>query len=493
MHDLVAQLEETAGRFRSLTALSLEDRDLTYGELWDLSGVVSGHLAPLLGGTRRVALRGDRSALTYAAYLGVLRAGGAVLPMSPRWPDARISDVVRAAEPDVVLLNGPAAAPRHLPAGVPVMTVPTEGTRAAASGARLDDDAYVIYTSGSTGTPKGVPITHRALARYLGHVCPLYELGPGDRMAQAAELTFDASVFELLATWATGATLVVAGQRTWMSPVRFLRDRRISHLDTVPSIIALAQRTRTLTEGCLPDLRWSMFSGEQLPYAAAAAWRSAVGTNVIENNYGPSELAGVCANHRLPARTADWIPTSNGTVPIGRVYGHLDSVVLGPGGVVAGEGELCVRGGQRFSGYVDPADNAGRFLRGDGPYEGVDGLPEPGDWYRTGDRVRWESGALVHLGRLDRQVKLRGYRVEPDEVEAAARSHDGVKEVAVVVADAQLVAVYVGEEVASAELKAHVGARVPDYMVPVTWRRVDALPLTPNGKLDRARLIEEAR
>ncbi|TYB69126.1 D-alanine--poly(phosphoribitol) ligase [Nonomuraea sp. PA05] len=480
MHDIVAQIGETAGRRRSLTALSLQDRDLTYGELWDLSAVVSAHVAPLLGGTRRVALRGDRSALTYAAYLGVLRAGGAVLPMSPRWPDARIRDVVRAARPDLVLLDGP---PADL--GAPVMTIPTEGARTPAPGPDLDDDAYVIYTSGSTGTPKGVPITHRALAHYLGHVCPLYELGPGDRVAQAAELTFDASVFELLATWATGATLVVAGQRTWLSPVRFLREQRISHLDTVPSIITLSRRTRTLTDGCLPDLRWSMFSGEQLSYAAATAWRRAVGANVIENNYGPTELAGVCANHRLPADPADWIPTSNGTVPIGRVYPHLDSLVLDTG-------ELCVRGGQRFSGYVDPADNAGRFLRGDGPCEPVD-LPGAADWYRTGDRVRWEGGALVHLGRVDRQVKLRGYRVEPDEVEAAARAHDGVKEVAVVVVDAQLVAVYVGEEVGSAELRRHVGARVPDYMVPVAWRRVDALPLTANGKLDRARLAEEAR
>ncbi|UBU11346.1 AMP-binding protein [Nonomuraea gerenzanensis] len=491
MHDIVARIEETAGRCRSLTALSLEDGDLTYGELWALSSVVSGHVAPLLGGTRRVALRGDRSALTYAAYLGVLRAGGAVLPMSPRWPDARTADVVRAAEPDLVLLNGPPA-PR-LPPGVPVLTVSTEGARAAVSGPGLDDDAYVIYTSGSTGTPKGVPITHRALARYLGHVCPLYELGPGDRVAQAAELTFDASVFELLATWATGATLVVAGQRTWLSPVRFLRDQRISHLDTVPSIITLARRTRTLTEGCLPDLRWSMFSGEQLDYAAVAAWRSAVGANVIENNYGPTELAGVCANHRLPASADDWIPTGNGTVPIGRVYGHLDSVVLDGGGVVAEEGELCVRGGQRFSGYVDPGDNAGRFLRGDGPYEVVDGVPEGGDWYRTGDRVRWESGVLVHLGRLDRQVKLRGYRVELDEVEAVVRGHGGVKEVAVVVVDAQLVAVYVGEELAAGELRRHVGARVPDYMVPVVWRRVAALPLTSSGKVDRGALVEEVR
>ncbi|MEO3871130.1 amino acid adenylation domain-containing protein [Nonomuraea sp. B12E4] len=489
MRDIVAEVAETAGRHRSLTALHLEGKDISYGELWDMSAVVAAYLAPMLGGTRRVALCGDRSAPTYAAYLGILRAGGAVLPLGSRWPAARVSDVVRAADPDVVLTYGvPHLEP---PAGRRALPVPATGSRSPVTGPDPDDEAYVIYTSGSTGRPKGVPITHRALAQYLGHVTRLYELGPADRVAQAADLTFDASVFELLATWATGATLVVAGQRTWLSPVRFLREQRISHLDTVPSVITLARRTRTLTEGCLPDLRWSMFSGEQLGYAAVAAWRSAVGGGrAIENNYGPTELAGVCANHRLPAAPADWTPTSNGTVPIGRVYDHLEAVVLDERRAVASEGELCVRGGQRFSGYVDPADDAGRFLRGDGPYEIATGTPEPGDWYRTGDRVRWESGALVHLGRLDRQVKLRGYRVELDEVEAAARSHDGVAEVAVVVVDSQLVAVYVGEELAASALRKHVAARVPDYMVPVSWRRVAELPLTSGGKLDRARLAE---
>ncbi|UYM23746.1 hypothetical protein NQP46_09905 [Streptomyces albus] len=150
-----------------------------------------------------------------------------------------------------------------------------------------------------------------------------------------------------------------------------------------------------------------------------------------------------------------------------------------------------MRGPQRFAGYVDPADDTGRFLRGEAPHTAVAGRPAPEDWYRTGDRVRRRDGLLVHWGRVDRQVKLRGHRVELDEVEAAVRGRAGVREAAVVVVDSQLVATYTADGVTGTDLRAHVASLLPDYMVPVVWRQVDDLPLSQNGKLDRA-LLERA-
>ncbi|GGZ70782.1 AMP-binding protein [Streptomyces echinoruber] len=498
MHDVVSAIAEQVGRRPAAPALRIGDQGFTYAELWARAGEVAGWLGP---GPGRVGLRFAKDFPTYAAYLGILRAGGAVLPISTRWPQSRVTDILREAAPALVLVDGPSSGSSSRPsAGLgtaggtrhqPLTDLIGAGARGGV-GARVPDspaaadEAYLLYTSGSTGKPKGVPVTHGALARYLTHVVELYELGPGCRMAQAADLTFDASVFEMLSAWASGATAVVAARRAWLSPVRFLREYGITHLDTVPSVITLARRTRSLTPGSLPELRWSMFGGEQLTYDAVSAWREAAPGSVIENNYGPTELTGVCANHRLPRDPADWVPTANGTVPIGRVYPHLESVVLGADGTAADEGELCVRGAQRFSGYVDPADNAGRFLRGGPPWTSVTGAPEPGDWYRTGDRVRQEHGLLVHRGRIDRQVKLRGYRVELDEVEAALRSHPAVREAAVLVADAQLVAVYVADGLPSADLRKHAATLLPDYMVPVTWRSMDSLPLNQNGKLDRA-------
>jgi amino acid adenylation domain-containing protein len=473
--ELVALVEAAVHRGPDRPALEIDDTTLSYRQLWAAAGSVASALAGR-GVSGRVGLRAGKTVDTYAAYLGILLAGCAVLPIGDQWPAARVADILCQAGVGAVVTD------RHL--DIPA----TGGASETPSG-----EAYVIFTSGSTGTPKGVPNSCAGTAQYLRHVIALYELGPGARLAQAADLTFDASVFEILGAWCSGATLVAAAGRAWRTPVRFLRERRITHLDTVPSVITIAERTRALRPNSLPDLRWSMFSGEQLTYQQVAAWRVAAPDSVIENNYGPSELAGVCARYRLPADPADWPRTENGTVPIGAVYPHLDSVVLDAARRPATEGELCVRGGQRFAGYVSESDNAGRFLRGEPgrPFEPVTGRPQPRDWYRTGDRVRLEHGELVHVGRVDRQVKLRGYRVELDEVEAAVRAHAAVTEVAVLVVDHQLHAYYLGDEVPPAELKEVTGQRVPTYMVPTTWRCVPEFPRTASGKLDRAALLGE--
>ncbi|MFD9457289.1 AMP-binding protein [Streptomyces sp. NPDC059985] len=484
MHDVVTAIEEQVGCGPDRIALRVADQEHTYAELWRAAGGIASRLGPRPG---RVGLVFRREFPTYAAYLGILRAGGAVLPIGQRWPAKRVREVLDGAAPGTVLVDGDGADPavyegvRLLSAAEPI------GDREHLAGgvASLAQEAYVLHTSGSTGRPKGVPVDHRALSAYLTYVVDRYELGPGCRMAQAADLTFDASVFEILAAWASGATLVVAAGRSWRAPVRFLAEHGITHLDTVPSVIGIARRMRALGPGVLPELRWSMFGGEQLTYDAASAWSAAAPGSVVENNYGPTELAGVCVNYRLPRDPALWPETDNGTVPIGTAYPHLEEVVLSPEGFLAVDGELCVRGPQRFAGYVDPADDAGRFLRGAAPHVSVDGRPAPEDWYRTGDRVRRQDGLLVHRGRVDRQVKLRGYRVELDEVEAAVRGRAGVREVAVVVVDSQLVATYAADGVTGADLRAHVASLVPDYMVPAVWRQVETLPLTQSGKLDR--------
>ncbi|MEW2110715.1 AMP-binding protein [Streptomyces albidoflavus] len=491
MHDVVSAIEEQVGLGPDRIALRVAEQSHTYAELWRAAGGIAASLGPRPG---RVGLVFRREFPTYAAYLGILRAGGTVLPIGPRWPEKRVREVLDTAAPATVVVDGDAADPAAY-AGARLLSAAwhAEGPARLPAGcaATPDEEAYVLYTSGSTGRPKGVPVDHRALRAYLAHVIDRYELGHDCRMAQAADLTFDASVFEILAAWTAGATLVAAAGRSWRAPVRFLAEHGITHLDTVPSVIGIARRMRTLTPGALPDLRWSMFSGEQLTYDAASAWRAAAPGSVVENNYGPTELAGVCVSYRLPDDPALWPETGNGTVPIGTVYPHLEAIVLGPGGAPAADGELCVRGPQRFAGYVDPADDTGRFLRGEAPHTAVAGRPAPEDWYRTGDRVRRRDGLLVHWGRVDRQVKLRGHRVELDEVEAAVRGRAGVREAAVVVVDSQLVATYTADGVTGADLRAHVASLLPDYMVPVVWRQVDDLPLSQNGKLDRA-LLERA-
>ncbi|WP_424184745.1 AMP-binding protein [Actinokineospora sp. G85] len=465
--EVVALVEAAVRRAPDAVAVDLPEGPVSYGDLWAAAGAVADGLADgLRSSGGRVALLRPKGRQAYVDYLGVLRAGCAVVPLGAGWPADRVRRVLDAAGVRAVLSDEPLPAP---------------DARAAVTG-----EAYVIFTSGSTGRPKGVPISDRATAAYLRHATVRYRVGPGARVAQAAELTFDASVFEILGAWTSGATLVPAVGAAWRTPVRFLAENAITHLDTVPSVIDIARRTRALRPGCLPDLRWSMFSGERLPADAVPAWRAAAPNSVITNNYGPSELTGVCADHWVPDTP---LATSNATVPIGEPYPTVEAVVVGPDGRPADRGELCVRGAQRFDGYLDPADNAGRFLRGgpEGPLVAVDGGFGPADWYRTGDVVAREHGLLVHLGRVDRQVKLRGFRVELDEVEAALRTHPGVREAAVAVRDAQLHAFFDGDA-DPAGVKAAAAARLPDYAVPVYCTRLDGLPRTGAGKVDHAAL-----
>jgi acyl-CoA synthetase (AMP-forming)/AMP-acid ligase II len=219
----------------------------------------------------------------------------------------------------------------------------------------------------------------------------------------------------------------------------------------------------------------------------------------VENLYGPTELTVTCTEYRLPPSTVDWPVTRNGTVPLGEVYPHLEYAVVGADGRPAAEGELCVRGPQRFPGYLDPAQDAGRFYRwtGEGftaPAAGTEAAAE--HWYRTGDLVRREGGELVHIGRIDHQLKIRGYRVELGEIEAALRARPGVADavvlpVAAADGETDLVAVCTGAEQPAEEVLGALRSGLPPYMVPrrLQWR--EDLPLNLNGKTDRHALAAQ--
>nr|WP_042178180.1 AMP-binding protein [Kibdelosporangium sp. MJ126-NF4]CEL13028.1 non-ribosomal peptide synthetase [Kibdelosporangium sp. MJ126-NF4]CTQ98714.1 non-ribosomal peptide synthetase [Kibdelosporangium sp. MJ126-NF4] len=451
MSTLYSRFERTARRVPDATALEVGGEHLTYAQL---RGLAERSARAITG--RRVALYCSRSVSTYVGYLAALCAGATVVPVNRDAPVSRNRDICRAAGVGMVV-------PENAPA---------------------EDIAYILFTSGSTGRPKGVPIRHRQVDDYLEYCVDRYQVGPGCRLSQAFDLTFDPSVFDMFVAWTSGATVVVPQRDEVLTPTRFVVERRISHWFSVPSVIALAKRLRGLRAGSMPNLRWALFAGEQLTLDHAAGWAAAAPNATVENLYGPTELTITCTGYRLPADPRDWPRTSNGTVPIGRPYPHLEATVLT-------DGELCVRGSQRFDGYVDPADNDGRFVRVDnGVATAVSGLPADTDWYRTGDRVRWEGGDLVHLGRIDDQVKIDGHRVEPGEVESVLRALDGVDEAVVVpVGDhgrTTLCALYTGES--RPDVAQVLCDRLPAYLIPTEIRHVPRFPVTANGKIDRAAL-----
>ncbi|SOD65757.1 amino acid adenylation domain-containing protein [Streptomyces zhaozhouensis] len=496
---------DSAERHPDQPALEVGPERLSYGELRRLVEGLAVRMLAVNGGRPpgAVGLTAARSVAAYVGYLAALRVGATLVPLNPEAPPARNTAVSAAAGVELVVAD-PASA--DATPGVVTLAFDADELRALAEGdptappnaATARDIAYLVFTSGSTGVPKGVPISHANVTSYLDHVVPRAEAGPGSRMSGTFELTFDGSVYDLFVAWGSGATLVVPKRTQLLSPVKFIAGSELTHWFSVPSLVSFAAQLGTLKPGAMPTLRWSVFGGEPLPLAGARAWAAAAPNSTLEILYGPSEVTVSCTEYRLPADPADWPSTANGTGPLGAGYEELEFLLLDEDGAPTDDGELCVRGPQRFPGYLDPANNVGRFLSVDAggtvhPYTGDEPLTDA-HWYRTGDRVGRQDGLLVHLGRVDQQVKIRGYRIEPGEIEALLREQEGVRDAAVVAVtgpdgEKELAAAVSGGEADPEPLYSALGDRLPPYMIPRRITVLDNLPLNANGKIDRRALV----
>ncbi|MEU1352294.1 amino acid adenylation domain-containing protein, partial [Streptomyces sp. NPDC005795] len=331
--------------------------------------------------------------------------------------------------------------------------------------------AYVIYTSGSTGRPKGVVVSHAGVAGLVATQVDRLGVKPGSRVLQFASPSFDASFWDLCSALLTGAALVLAPAET---PLDALTDPSlaVTHVTLPPSALA-ALDTAALTATTL------VVAGEACPPELVERW--VPGRRMI-NAYGPTETT-VCATMSDPLSPGSGVPPIGRAVAGFRVYVLDERLRLVPPGV---EGELYVAGPGLARGYLNrPGLTAGRFTAC--PFG-----PAGARMYRTGDLVRRRTdGALEYVGRADQQVKVRGFRVEPGEIEAALAEHPAVAQAAVVARDDRLIGYVTTRShlaVRPAELAAHLRERLPDYLVPSVFVVMDALPSTPNGKLDRAAL-----
>jgi amino acid adenylation domain-containing protein len=444
-----------------------------------------------------VALALPRSLDIIVAQLAVAKAGAAFLPVDPDYPPERIAFMVADARP-VLMLTRTGLAPGLPTEGtsllvvddpVTVSTVDRMPDRAPTDADRtgpvcLNHPAYVIYTSGSTGRPKGVVVPHAGLASFSAAEVSRYAVRPGDRVLEFSSPSFDASILELCMSLPAGAALVVPppGPLLGDQLVRVLTEGRVTHALIPPA--ALATIPREVARGGLPDFRTVIVGGEACTAELVDTW--APGRRLI-NSYGPTESTVV-------ATWTDPLTPARGAPPIGRPIWNTRAYVLDPAlrpVPVGVPGELYVAGAGLARGYLDrPGLTAQRFVAN--PFG-----PPGSRMYRTGDLVRWTAaGQLEFGGRTDNQIKVRGFRVEPGEIEAVLRRHPDVGEAVVVAREDQpglkrLVAYLVaadGQPPVPAQVRAFVARSLPDYLVPSAFLTLDRMPLSPNGKLDRQAL-----
>jgi amino acid adenylation domain-containing protein len=487
--------EEQAARTPSALAVVGRERQLTYGELDRQANQLAHRLRSHgVGPDVRVGVSLGRSPDLIIALLAVIKAGGAYVPLDPACPAERLRFLVRDADIAVLLTDGTSASRFADSAGMPMLELDRELASMASepegpvhSALHPSHLAYVIYTSGSTGVPKGVGITHANAVAFLSWARRATPPEAGARVLACTSISFDLSVYEIFGTLSWGGTvLLLASALELADRPEFRTPGAATLLNTVPSAAASLLRLAAMP----PELAQINLAGEALPRALVDSLYG-TGARKVYNLYGPSETTTYSTAARLAA-------TDSGLPEIGRPIANTRAYVLDrelkplPIGV---PGELYLGGAGVARGYLGrPALTAERFIPD--PFGSLAGSAPGGRLYRTGDKARWRAdGSLEFLGRLDQQLKLRGFRIEPGEIESALGQHPGVR-ASVVVAredspgDVRLVAYVVPETVPpiSDELRSFLEHRLPGYMVPDAIVFLAALPLTANGKLDRGAL-----
>lgn len=518
---------QSVSKFGARPALVIQGRSYSYQELSsECSSIEETLYAAGVGGRRlSVGLVYARAAFTYATIVAIMRCDCVYVPLNPKLPAQRLSRIIADARIEAVIVDMSDGLPDglvdalHESSGLQVIA--SDGTSGLPLEASLSEMpqhqlwrigrvemrvepgyfpqeslpqadkgiAYIIYTSGSTGIPKGVPITHASACSCIKKSHRVFGTHEEDRFTQFSALSFDVSILDLFLCWKSGAALCVPEATEALVPLKFAVTQEITVWSSVPSLANILLKLRLLRRNALPRVRLALFCGEALPCELASALASAAPGSRIFNLYGPTECTIFATHYEYNSQADPW----HGTVSIGHPLPGMRCLVVDEGRAIDEfdvPGELWLSGDQLALGYWNnPTATRDAFVR----FPGDDA---PISWYRTGDLVSRSKGTgLTFRGRLDRQVKLRGHRIELQEIESVLRDVIGCALVAVVpIQNAggifEAIVAYCDRlNVEENTIKERCTSRIPRYMVPDRIVELDSFPLSSSGKVDYLALV----
>lgn len=497
--------KNSSEKYPEKISLVVDSKQYTYRQL----NVKVSKIASLLENinTENVGIYCNRSLSGYAGILATLQVGKTYVPLNPKFPEARNKKIIELSKCEVLIVDNnsllkndrifhdlapnlniifPETKNIDIPNKIKKKYIThskdniTNTTTKVASVGK-NDLAYIIFTSGSTGIPKGVPVSHGNINAYVDYLFERYDITNEDRFSQSSDITFDLSVHDLFLSWKGGSSLYCIPEKVLMAPAKFIKENRLTVWTSVPSQAQLMKKLGMLKTTAFPSLRYSFFCGESLSKAIVVAWQNAAPNSIIENLYGPTEATVAITHYRVPQENSK-IAERNGMVSIGCIFENQKFCLLNEHGVIDDfQGELCLAGSQVTRGYFENYKNS---------EEQYVQFPHSVDlWYKTGDIVIIENDKMFYLFRKDFQVKVRGFRIELDEINLVVSRFINQDTIyTITVADSLYTFVEKESIHNEKEILQYLSSLLPTYMVPKKIIFLKSFPMSPNGKIDRNEL-----